>query len=372
MNGLVLIYGSDTSGNKTSENYWNGFVTVGADGEQYVLASSNSYLDFFNELNPSQKLIAWNDTGSATAEAKVCDVSAGVALYRISGRVSDASELPMAGSSHVKIGDTVTVIGFDWDKLGADGRKDIAAMHSSYETKVERSVAGEKYSFFTLADPAPNANWESALVLNSEGYVVGILVTDSDLVTFFPMDAIIRELNYSGDVTEKIKQKRSGPAAPLVIFLLIAAVVAVGGFALVQARRRRGKSVAQQRRGVSRPAGQGEDSIPDASDYHPGEKLCIIGVSGYYAGQKFRINGEVTIGRSAARCNLLYPDSTRGISSIHCMIRQRGNQLEVKDLGSTYGTFCRGLQMAPNSPVLLSPGEQFSLASPLNTFEVSY
>ncbi len=363
---LALLYGADSGGTKMSANYWNGFLTQDSQGVQHLIASSGSYLDLSNAENTAQRFIVYNDSGSAQVEAIAYDTDAKVALYKVRGTLPDAAALPLADSSHIELNGAVTVVGFEWANLGGTL---ISSMHASYETTVTASVAGEKYTFYTLADPAPNADWESAAVINSEGYVVGILVADETMQSFFPMDVLMKTMGFTGDTAGR-KAKSPGEHSKTITWVLLIVVVGILAAAFFVYRRRMKAGLGTPKAPMMAQENGGD--IPVANDYHPGEKLCIIGLTGYYAGQKFRINGEVTMGRSAARCNLLFPETQRGISSIHCMVRQRGNQLEVKDLGSTYGTFCRGLQMAPNSPVLLSPGEQFSLASPQNTFEVAY
>lgn len=366
MEGLVLLYGADEEGNNVSGNYWNGFVVADPDGQQYVIAGSGSYLDFVGQGDTVITPTAFTDEGSCAVTATVYDISAGVALYKVDGSIPGATALYMADSTRIDIGGEVKVVGFDWTRLSGSNTR---AMHSSFDTTVSASFEGEKYTFYTLADAAASADWESAAVVNEDGHVVGIFVADSDLTTFFPVDVIISALGYK-EGTHVTAPNEDGPGVGLIVTLvLIAALAVILGYSYLSYRRK----VAAGHLPDNRKNRRGEDDsdIPMAGNYHPGERLCIIGISGYYAGQKFRINGEVTIGRSAARCNLVFPDSTRGMSSVHCMIRQRGGQLEVKDLGSTSGTFCRGLQVAPNTSVMLSPGERFYLGGPQTTFEVS-
>ena len=363
--GLVLLYGADADGNNVSGNYWNGFVVEDPDGQQYVIAGSGSYLDFVGG-GEGITATAFTDEGTQAISATVYDISAGVALYKVEGSIPGASALHLADSTHIEIGGTAKVVGFDWTKLSG---AETAVMHSAYATKVTGSDDGDKYTFYTIETAAPDSSWESAAVINDDGYVVGILIS-GDMDSFFPMDVIIRSLGYDddADVTKDLKKDEDGNGGGVVVILLVVVILGILAYGYMRYRKNVAAGYTPDRRKKKR---DDDEDIPLAMNYQPGERLCIIGISGYYAGQKFRINGEVTIGRSTARCNLVFPDSTRGMSNVHCMIRQRGSQLEVKDLGSTQGTFCRGLQVAPNTSVLLSPGERFYLGSPQNTFEVS-
>ena len=70
-------------------------------------------------------------------------------------------------------------------------------------------------------------------------------------------------------------------------------------------------------------------------------------------------------------CRLVYQEGTPGVSARHCQIYfdRREGVFVVTDLGSTYGTFLgSGQRLAANQPVLLKPGDRFSLASPQETF----
>jgi hypothetical protein len=50
-----------------------------------------------------------------------------------------------------------------------------------------------------------------------------------------------------------------------------------------------------------------------------------------------------------------------GVSREHACIFQRGNAVEVEDLGSTNGTFLNGERLAPYIPQLLEDGDQLQL-----------
>ena len=97
--------------------------------------------------------------------------------------------------------------------------------------------------------------------------------------------------------------------------------------------------------------------------------LRLQGVSGTFAGRRFPMADTVRIGRDPSLNQLSYPANVKGISRQHCELRLVNGQVYLKDLGSTYGTFLgSGQRLAANQPVLLKPGDRFSLASPQETF----
>ena len=105
-------------------------------------------------------------------------------------------------------------------------------------------------------------------------------------------------------------------------------------------------------------------------DRNPAGRLCIRAEGGRFNGQKFEIDGSVTIGRQSERCNICFPKDEKGISGMHCQLRQAGDQIELIDLGSSFGTFVNGQMITPNMPVRLNVGDRFWLANEINTFVV--
>ncbi|MCD7764006.1 MAG: FHA domain-containing serine/threonine-protein kinase [Lachnospiraceae bacterium] len=88
--------------------------------------------------------------------------------------------------------------------------------------------------------------------------------------------------------------------------------------------------------------GQKSETVQDPKC--PLERFRLYGIRGVYAGQNLVENGRLTIGRDPAKCQLLYPGQTQGISRIHASLwldpGQRG--IFIRDEGSTYGTFVNG------------------------------
>ena len=127
---------------------------------------------------------------------------------------------------------------------------------------------------------------------------------------------------------------------------------------------------------ASKRSRTGIDGIPGAATPLPtpngGEpdRICIRGQGGQFDGQKFVMDGSVTIGRQGGRCNICYPADAKGVSGLHCKLRKVGDRIELIDLGSTYGTFVNGKPIAPNAPVMLQVGDTFSIGGARNTFTV--
>jgi hypothetical protein len=92
---------------------------------------------------------------------------------------------------------------------------------------------------------------------------------------------------------------------------------------------------------------------------------------GHLAGSSFPIRGVIAIGRDPARCQVVYPADTKGISSLHCEVIEQAGSITLTDKGSTYGTFLAGGQkLAANQSVTLAAGAVFYLADPKNEFRI--
>lgn len=104
-------------------------------------------------------------------------------------------------------------------------------------------------------------------------------------------------------------------------------------------------------------AGSGASSPSD------GTANSLVGVGGEHAGLVIPINEPIVFGRDKNRCNMMFPSTAQGISSLHCQVSKINGKIEVTDLGSTYGTFLdNGTKLTPHVPQQLMPGQGFYLA----------
>lgn len=101
-----------------------------------------------------------------------------------------------------------------------------------------------------------------------------------------------------------------------------------------------------------------------------GDERYLLGVGGIYNGQTFTIGKEVVIGRDAGQCSIIYPDGTRGVSSVHCKVKvENDGRAALIDLNSTYGTFRdNGERLSPDTIYYLGVGDGFYVGDAENTF----
>ncbi|MDE7290297.1 MAG: FHA domain-containing protein [Oscillospiraceae bacterium] len=99
----------------------------------------------------------------------------------------------------------------------------------------------------------------------------------------------------------------------------------------------------------------------------------ITGMKGIMANRSFNINGSIVLGRNSQKCNVCFPVDSKGISGVHCQIRQANGGYEIMDLGSSNGTFLgSGQKLTPNVPVYIPDGTYFYLGSAEQLFQIKY
>ena len=151
---------------------------------------------------------------------------------------------------------------------------------------------------------------------------------------------------------------------PIAIVVIAAAAVVIVGVVvvIVLKSKKKGASVS----GSANYTGQ-RVSAPASNN------AVITGMKGMMANRTFNINGSVTIGRNSQKCNVSYPVDAKGISGVHCQIRQTNSGFEIIDCGSSNGTYLgNGQKLIPNVPVFIPDGAYFYLGSAEQLFQIKY
>lgn len=155
-----------------------------------------------------------------------------------------------------------------------------------------------------------------------------------------------------------------------IIIIAIAAVVIIV-LAVVIVVVSKGKKTKAAPVQHSAPAPEMSKTMPVSSGQSG--RAVIIGMKGIMANRSFNINGSIVIGRNSQKCNISFPVDTKGISGVHCQIRQSKDGYEILDLGSSNGTFLgSGQKLTPNVPVPIPDGTYFYLGSAEQLFQIKY
>lgn len=100
-------------------------------------------------------------------------------------------------------------------------------------------------------------------------------------------------------------------------------------------------------------------------------EAVIQGVSGLLNGKTYMLTAGTPLifGRRTEKCNVLFKNETKGISSLHCKVKWYNGKVLIKDLGSTYGTWLNeGTRLEPNKYYELPDQGVFYLGSKENMF----
>lgn len=150
----------------------------------------------------------------------------------------------------------------------------------------------------------------------------------------------------------------------IVAVVVIAAVVVV---IIVVSKNKKSSAPVQK----SAPAPEMSKTMPVHSEQ--GRGAVITGMKGIMANRSFNINGSIVLGRNSQKCNVCFPVDSKGISGVHCQIKQASSGYEIVDLGSSNGTFLgSGEKLTPNVPVPIPDGTYFYLGSAEQLFQIKY
>jgi len=328
------------------------------------------------------------------------------------GRVA----LPLMASDRVRVAQEVYALGFPGV---ADSATDDGALLPSTidDISVTRGVVSKLNATINGAaafqmDATINHGNSGGPLITADGYVIGINTWGTEPGTNFAIhaDYVIDVLNAAGIGTEPAPPADSptpeipavspnpeipaeapapeisaGPAAaapqpggrqdgfePGTAGIAAVAVMlaAIGGFLIVRARRK-GTAAKPAPSPARAPAAvpSGAPAAPQAAAAP--EAIQLVSAGGVLMGRSFPVAGTLTIGRDARRCNILFPASAPGISTVHCEVRPGAGGVFLTDLGSSYGTFLPGgKRLEPGRPVPLGRGGAFYLASGENQFVI--
>lgn len=125
-------------------------------------------------------------------------------------------------------------------------------------------------------------------------------------------------------------------------------------------------------------------SVPAGSRNHAGGRsqsapvsrvLLTVSAAGQLnTGQSYQLyeGRSLVFGRDPERANVVFPAETKGVSAVHCEIKQKEGYLVLIDRESSYGTFfSNGERLEPNVPYKLQDRTEFYLAAQENRFMIN-
>lgn len=99
----------------------------------------------------------------------------------------------------------------------------------------------------------------------------------------------------------------------------------------------------------------------------------LIGLEGMYKGFEFDVEKELVIGRDVDKCNIIFPEGTKGVSRIQCQlsINEQTGAVSVIDKFSSYGTSVNGVKLTQGVEMYLNTGDVIMFGEN-NVFKVQY
>lgn len=170
-----------------------------------------------------------------------------------------------------------------------------------------------------------------------------------------------------------------------VVCIVAAAGIAILAVIYIAVRKKKGRSTSGSSRQGSNQAEAAPEMQPaqtQPSQTQPVQALpvqaprpeihiSLVAESGLLAGNIYNVSNVIKIGRDPARCNLVFPADTPGVSAYHCEVRASSQGALLTDKGSSYGTFLEnGMKLVPEQTYILHNNEGFYLADGKNRFRV--
>lgn len=360
-------FGVGTLGSEPEHFITNAHVCLDGNGylasDIYILTDSKALRIYFDSLGNI------NDIEINFSKAIRCDIVNAdnlslypdVAVLKAEKPVSGRSCLPLLESSDsVDDAQTVYALGYPsaTDDLTISSSNSLSILADIEDVNITSGIVSMKKSSELLHDT--NIILHSATIspgnsggplIDENGAVIGINtyqlnVEAAQFVSTY-IDYVFDILDEAGIDYTCVKPGSS--IKNTILYIIIAAVVIIAVVLIITFNRK------------------GNDYIVQEA-----QELRLQGVAGAYSGRRFSIPAQVTMGRDTGN-SIVFPSDTKGVSKAHCVLIRNGEQLYIKDLGSSYGTFINGTRkLAPNELSPIRVGDKISLGSEREAFIITH
>lgn len=396
---VVRVY---TESSYVGEAYIGSGICVGKTGSDVEYIATNRHVVLDSDDNICDVIYIVLDSfqnfeSVIPASVVYFDVSVDYCILKVETPITSRDPITMLSSETVEPTQKVYALGFpgtadDLNDLGGvlPSRVDDVTVTSGTVTKNHASSNGAD---FIQIDVAVNGGNSGGPLVTEEGYCVGINsfgavrgeATNGAIYidyVFNALEGLEVEYMLAGDEAPAQPETSAVPAAPVepekdntLLYVIIgaAALVVVAVVIAVSS----GKKKASQPQSVQ-AAASAQSAQPlqrtvavNANEAHAQGMAAFSLVGSAFSGSVFAVKESVVIGRNADTCNIVYPEGTPGISSVHCRVALVNGALTLFDLNSSYGTYLEnGVKLEPNRPYPLHEGDSFYLAKRENTFTV--
>lgn len=401
-NGVVRIVFTYTLDGEASGQMGTGFF-VGEEGKpvEYILTNAHVVTvydpytgDVLGVADEVEVVFDdYNEDSTMTAKVlKIFDNGVDLAVLRLEAPTTLRQPLKLLGADSVDVTEPVYALGFPGI---ADDTSGIVSSNVEDVTITSGTIAKKAFVEgdvnYLQIDAAISSGNSGGPLVDANGNVVGIntQVADPDAGTGLGYALYIdyameyfETMGYpytkgidGGEVpvtTDELPAPEPEPVPtpglPWYVFAAIG-VAAAAVIALVVVLVLKNKK--KQTNEYVAPSPEPAPSPRPSSAPFKGRQITNVGQASSLGGKSYPVQGKVVIGRDPAKCQVVFPAKTPGISSAHCAVQEIAQGVVVTDLGSSYGTFLEnGTKLEPNKPYTVPVGEAFYLASKDNGFRV--
>ncbi|MEN6595771.1 MAG: trypsin-like peptidase domain-containing protein [Clostridiaceae bacterium] len=401
-NGVVRIVFTYTLDGEPSGQMGTGFF-VGEEGEpvEYILTNAHVvtvYDEYTGEVlgYADEVEVVFDDYDEdSTMTAKVLKIftnGVDLAVLRLEAPTTLRQPLKLLNAESVDIMDEVYTLGFPGI---ADDTSGIVSSNVEDVTITSGSITKESFLEgdvkYLQIDAAISSGNSGGPLVDASGNVIGIntQVADPDAGTglgyalyidyamdyFDTMGYPYTKATDGGEVPVTSDELPAPEPEPVpdagLAWYVIAAIGVAAAAIVILTVLLLTKNKKKQQADYVAPNPQPQPTPQPSSAPIKGRQITNIGQASSLGGKSFAVQGKVIIGRDPAKCQVVFPAKTPGISSTHCAVQEIAQGVVVTDLGSSYGTFLdNGTKLEPNKPYTVPVGEAFYLASKDNGFRV--
>lgn len=362
----------EEAGEEGWQEYGSGFA-IGNLNEpvEFIVTNAHVITDDSGNYNTADLTVWFSVTANdfMIPEVYAIDKGRDIAVLRLPEKTDKRSAVPL-NTEIVPNGETVYAIGYpDYGNNLQDYKtmstKDITLTKGIISKQFRHEENQRGYEVYQH-DAALSAGNSGGPLVNSNGEVIGINTwvtsgsfADGGNATIAKEIATFLSGNGVPYATGSASGNSEKNDFPIMIVIVAAAVVIVAAAVVVAIMMMKKKNSSSQHYNGAQPA--------------PVNGAVITGIKGIMANRSFSVVGSVVIGRNAQKCNVSYPVDAKGISGVHCQVRQASSGYEIIDCGSSNGTYLgNGQKLIPNVPVFIPDGTYFYLGSAEQLFQIKY
>lgn len=342
-NSVVRVFTLETKG--------SGFA-VGAKDEdvEYIVTNYHVVEGYFNDTYVTVTDI----NGGIKADVIYYDANHDLAILKLDEKLTNRKPIALLSPKELHKSQDIYCIGFP-------GLSDMIADNSSLESRIKDmtittgTVSNNEYisggTTYILSDAKVNGGNSGGPMVDEYGQAVGInsaIIRDSESGEFSNNMTLAVSMDYAMDALDDLDityikgsaNMGSGSAVAAILVVIILAAVVV----IVVVVKNNKKAAAVTSGGSSNSNNGGSSNNNGGGGYVPIQptmqrKLVVTCERGPLKGQRVSSYSSIRVGRNPNACQLAFPDTTPGVSKMHCELSLTPGGVVVNDLGSTYGTY---------------------------------